>query len=225
MSGKLILMNDVSTDVDVAELLVGDSDPVANQVGSQQADIISVFFNKKVPHADLVYSSDAVRLKKLVHKIRTNSKDQHLTSLKVRRLEGLRERGFGILNRTPLSLSSDLFSHTRIKAERGESIFECRVRAMSCIDRMVHRFGNKSILLVSHPFFCQIALNAILQKDHTILTTFWQDKGSFVILNFSPGTYGIKWEFESGNNAISDISYTQDQIYSGLLGKERALPG
>jgi len=221
--GKLILLNDVLTDADDAQLIVGDADPVANADGQAQADIVSAYLHEKIENIDYVYSSDALRLKKLVHKIRVNSKDQGLTSLTPRRLEGLRERSFGVLNRTPVMFDSDLFCHTRVKAEKGESIFECRGRVMRCVNDMVTRYPDSTILLVSHPFACQIIFNAALQKDHTILTKFWYDKGSFVVLAYKAGTYGTQWGFESGYNAISDTTYTQDEIYRHLLRKEGAL--
>ena len=220
---KLVLMNDVSTEVDEANLLVGDADPPDSVKGKQEADIISTFFHEKVNEVDLILSSDAQRIKKLVHRIRADSKDQNLTSLTPRRLEALRERSFGVLNRTPYSLESDIFRHTRIKPEKGESIFECRVRIMKYIVDVVEKCRDKTILLVSHPFVCQIAFNAILQRDHTLVTDFWIRKGSFVILSFESGKYGVRWKLDHAYNALSDTSYTQDKIYRGVLGKEGSL--
>ena len=221
---KLVLLNDVSTELDEAKLLVGDADPPDSLTGKQQADVISTFFHEKVGSVDLILSSDAQRIKKLVHKIRADSKDQSLSSLTPRRLEALRERSFGVLNRTPYSLESDIFRHTRIKPEKGESIFECRVRIMKYVVDMVEKCRDKTILLVSHPFVCQIAFNAILQRDHTIVTDFWTRKGSFAILEFEFGRYGVRWKFDHAYNALADISYTQDEIYSRVLGKEGSLP-
>jgi len=222
--GKLILLNDVSTELDEANLLVGDADPPDSATGKQQANVISSFFYEKVNKVDLIYSSDAQRIKKLVHQIRTHSKDKSLTSLTPRRMKALRERSFGVLNRTPYSLDSDLFHHTRIKPEKGESVFECRVRIMKYIVDMVEKNKNKTLLLVFHPFVCQIAFNAILQRDHTIVTSFWINKGSFVVLDFEFGKYGVRWKLTNAYNALSDTSYTQDEIYSGVLGKEESLP-
>lgn len=222
--GKLILLNDVLTECDEAALLIGNTDPVASVEGQAQADLISSYFLEHCPKIDYVYCSDAMRLRKLVHKIRVSSKDNRVSSLTPRRLEGLRERSFGILNRTPLSLDSDVFSHTRIKPEKGESIFECRVRVMKCILDLLKKHPGKSIAVISHPFVCQIIFNAVLQRDHTLLNNFWQEKGSFVVLNFEYGSYGIKWSFDCGYNAFADKSYTQDEICRQLLGKERAFP-
>lgn len=222
--GRLVLLNDVSTELDEANLLVGDTDPPHSSTGKQEADIISVFFLKKVHNIDLIFSSDAQRIKKLVHRIRADSKDRNLTRLTPRRLEALRERSFGVLNRTPYSFESDIFQHTRIKPEKGESVFECRVRIMKYIVKVVEKTVDKTTLLVSHPFVCQIAFNAILQRDHTLVTDFWTSKGSFVVFSFEFGRYGVRWKLDHAYNALSDLSYTQDQIYSGVLRKKGSLP-
>lgn len=222
---RLILLNDVSTEVDEVDLLVGDADPPDSVIGKQQASLIATFFHEKIPgDIDFIFSSDAQRIRKLVHKIRADSKDQYLTSMTLRRLEALRERSFGVLNRTPFSFKGDIFRHTRIKPEKGESVFECRVRIMKCILGIVEKCRDKTVLLVSHPFVCQISFNAILQRDHTLITDFWTRKGSFVVFSFEFGKYGVKWKLENAYNAIADSSYTQDEIYSGILGKEGALP-
>lgn len=222
--GNLILLNDVSTELDEAQLLVGDADPPHSVAGKQQADVISAYFHEKVVDVDLIFSSDAQRIKKLVHRIRADSKDQSLTKLTPRRFEALRERNFGVLNRTPCSLKSDIFQQTRIKPEKGESVFECRVRMIKFISNIVEKYRDKVILLVSHPFACQIAFNAILQRDHTFVTDFWIQKGSFVVFKFEFGKYGVRWNLDHAYNALSNISYTQDEIYSGVLGKEGTLP-
>ncbi len=220
--GKLVLLNDVSTELDEANLFVGDADPPDSVTGKQQADVISVFFQEKIHDVDLIFSSDAQRVKKLVHRIRADSKDQNLTRLTPRRLKALRERSFGVLNRTPYSLNNDIFRHTRIKPEKGESVFECRVRIMKYIVEVVEKCLDKTVLMVSHPFVCQIAFNAILQKDHTLITDFWTRKGSFVVLEFDLGKYGVRWKLDHAYNALSDTSYTQDEIYSRVFGKEGA---
>jgi len=217
---KLVLFNDVTTDNDESNLLIGNCDIQANKEGFSQSDIIVEQFYKNCEFdIHLVYSSDALRVKKIVHKLRVKSKDQSITSSSVRRLVGLRERDFGVLNNTPIHFDSDIFSHSRIKPEKGESVFECRVRSVDCIVKILNK--NKNIVVLSHPFLCQIFFNAILQKDHTLLTEFWQLKGSYVIMDYEFGSYGIKWNFLNANNTLSNTTYTQDQIYSNILGKQR----
>lgn len=220
--GTLTLLNDITTDLEINNLLVGDLDQVPNKDALRLCDKIAENIANNAPKIDVIYSSDASRIKTLVHKIRVKSKDQALTKLDNRTLEALRERSFGVLNGTALSLASDVFSFSRIKPDSGESVFECRVRAMKCINEICKKYAEKNILIVSHPFLCQIVFNAFLQKDHTYLTEFWMDKGTFSILKFKVVENGIQWEFISGYNAISDTAYTQDKIYSRLVGKERA---
>jgi broad specificity phosphatase PhoE len=220
---KLILLNDVSTELDEAELLVGNSDPPASKLGQSQADQINDYFWTKIDRVDFVFSSPAQRLLKLVHKLRVNSGDRNIGSLDNRQLECLEERSFGALNRTPVFLDSDLFSQTRITADQGESVYRCRTRLVKCIVDLCKKYMDKTVLAVSHPFACQIITNSVLQKDHTYLTKFWLEKGSFLVLICTRGRFGLRWEFSGAYNAISDISYTQDEIYSGLLGTKRTL--
>jgi len=212
----------VSTDWDEAGLLIGNSDPSANIEGQDQADIISEYFLQHYSNIEFIYSSDATRLKKITHKIRVKSKDNKISSLTPRVFKDFRERNFGVLNRTSLSMESDVFSLSRIKPEGGESVFECRVRLMKIVLELLQQHKDRSILVISHPFACQIVLNVILQKDHTLLTSFWQNKGSFVALDYEYGKYEIKWNFKNGYNAIFNKTYNQNEIYSDLLGKKRA---
>jgi broad specificity phosphatase PhoE len=221
--GTLTLLNDIQTDMDFNLLMVGDLDLQPDKsslktFGKTIADGVC----SKNPGIEVIYSSDAIRIKTLVHKIRIQSKDQVLTKLDNRNLEALRERSFGVLNGTPLQLTSDVFSSTRIKPDNGESVFDCRVRAMKCINGICKKHPGKNILVVSHPFLCQIAFNAMLQKDHTYLTPLWIEmKGSFASFKFNVMEHGIQWEFLSAYNTIINTAYTQDEIYSRLLGKER----
>ena len=216
--GKLILLNDVSTDLDDAVLLASDITVSANRTGNLQSDIIANYVLEKVPVIDYIYHSDAIRIRKLIHKIRADYKGKlGKSSTQV----FLRERNFGVLDRSPINFESDMFSHSRIKAENGESVSECRIRIIRVITEIIsYQNYDKVILVVSHPFVCQIAFNALLQKPHTTLTQFWQEKGSFVILDYKKA-YGLKWEFISGHNAISDLSYIEKQIDSQILGNKR----
>lgn len=217
---KLILLNDVHTELDDSGLITGTADPPASHLGNQQADTIASFLYSKVKTIDFLYNSDAKRILKLVHKLRGNSRDNHLASLDIRALLALRERNFGLLNRSPIAWTSDVFCHSRILAEEGESILQCRTRLTQCISRLCEKHKDKRIVIVSHPFSCQIAFNSLLHKGHTLNTEFWQTKGSFAIFNYTHGKYGIKWELESAFNSLADTSYSTEEIYSRLLGKK-----
>ncbi len=214
--GKLVLLNDVSTEAEEGGLFLGCSDTPASKLGDTQSNTVGVFFNSKVPLIDVIIASDAVRLKRMVHKIRTNSKDQHLTKVNIILLQALRERDFGVLNRTPIKNNSDLFSHSRISAEQGESVLQCRTRVMKCIEELCNKYSDKSILIVSHPLVCQIITNVALQKNLTSRSIFWNEKGSFVILDFNHGKYGLQWKFKNAYNAILDKEYSSEKFHHRL---------
>lgn len=218
---QLIFMNDVSTDLEEEGLMPGSDNPAASELGNRQADEIVTYFYTKVEHIDILFSSDATRVLKLVHKLRLQSKDNRLVTNDVRKLKGLRERNLGVLNRSLIPWTSDLFCHSRILAEGGESILQCRARVMKCVISTCKECDDKRILFVSHPLLCQVAMNAILNKGHTLHTEFWQRKGSFMIFDFTKGKYGIKWEFQSAFNSFEDSAYSTGDIYHRLLSKER----
>ncbi len=218
---QLLFMNDVSTELEEANLMPGDDDPPASALGNKQADEIVPYFYTKVKRIDVLFSSDATRILKLVHKLRLQSKDNRIASNDIRKLKGLRERSLGVLNRSLIPWNSDIFCHSRVLAEEGESILQCRSRLMKCITSICYGHMDKRILLVSHPLLCQIAMNAILHKGHTLHTEFWQKKGSFIIFDFSRGRYGIKWGFHAAFNTFEDSAYSTEDIYHRLLSEAR----
>ena len=217
--GKLILLNDVSTEVDEVGFLVGDSNPPASTLGQKQSEAISSFIYEKTD-INVIVCSDADRIQNLIHKIRMKSKDQRLTKVDARRLQALRERSFGVLNGTQYPLDSAIFQHSRILPENGESVMQCRSRLMTCIGEIAKKSLGHTVLVASHPFACQLICNVVLKKGHTLVTKFWQQKGSFIVLNFEAGKFGIKWSFQSAYNSFVDQPYTQDEVYSELLGAE-----
>ena len=105
-----------------------------------------------------------------------------------------------------------------VTEEQNENYDEDRERVMRFIDAMCKT--NMRILVVSHPFVCQIIMNVILRKNHTSLTSFWLRKGSFAIFESQSGHYGINWRFKDAYNTFVDRQYTCEEIYSDLLGKE-----
>jgi len=222
---KLILMNDVSTELEESNLMPGDDDVPASELGNKQVDQIVPYFYSKINRVDILFSSDAKRILKLVHKLRLQSKDNRISSNDTRKFKGLRERSLGVLNRSLIPMTSDVFCHSRILAEDGESILQCRARVMNCLGGICKEHSTKRILIVSHPLLCQIATNAILHKGHTLYTEFWNKKGSFIVFDFNQGKYGLKWEFHSAFNAIDDSSYSTEDIYNKLLSKAGARAG
>ena len=208
--GRLILTNDVLTEIDEAQLITGRLDPSPNKEGEVQSVKLATYVIEKCGAIDYIASSLAKRVKKFTHHLCLNNiaKKSVLPS----RNNVLSERDFGVLNGTRYSLNSDLFTHTRICAQGGESISECRDRMFGFVVAICQKHDN--ILIASHPFACQILTNKILNHDHTLLTEFWFQKASFIVLRFDKNT---GWKFKDGYHAISEKKYSEEEIYSRIL--------
>ncbi len=218
--GHAILINDVECAQD-DDNCISENDSVITRKGEQQSVDISSYLLQKINKIGLIVSSDASRLTKLIHNIRVKFKSPNLPALHVIYSKSLRERDFGLLCGSRYSLNSDLFRHTRICAENGESVAQCRDRIMSFIKNICDKDYHK-VLIASHPFACQIATNSMLSKSHTIITSFWLKKGSFILFEFKLGKYGLTWKFRKAYNALDNIQYSEKEIYSKLLGTEGA---
>jgi broad specificity phosphatase PhoE len=215
--GFVILLNDVENSLDSEHLIPDNFTPVSPH-GERQSVSIASYLSKKTKELDLIAASDSPRLSKLIHNIRINLKGPGSTTVNLRQAKALRERDFGVLSGSRFSIDSDIFKHTRICAEKGESVAVCRERAMSYFNGICR--GHLRILVISHPFVCQIISNVLLSTTHTTLTSFWFKKGSFIKIKSKEGKFGIDWEFESGHNALCDTQYSIKEIYSDLLGEE-----
>jgi len=206
---KLIFMNDVSTDIDKRSLLVGSRDVSATEEGLQQSVDIAKYFISRAPKINVILTSDASRISRLVHCIRFFSEDNYLTRVHVKVLDSLRERSFGVLTGTPHSLDSEIFTHSRICPEEGESVGQCRDRAVYPLKVILDKNPGSTLLVVSHPFVCQIVTNFFLGKAVTFLTDFWFKKGSVVMLvrKDKPG-----WSLEEAYNSIEERDYKLEEI-------------
>lgn len=215
--GYIVLLNDVSTTLDEEKMIVGDSDAPISELGTKQsldvATRIQTLFGH--PALNLIAASKSSRISKLVHHIRTKSPNGKLANLETRFLDSLKERSFGVLTGSQHPIDSDLFTHSRITAEGGESVAQVRDRMVSTISNLCAK--HKNICLVSHPFACQITFNALLSKKHTVLTKFWLSKGSVAVLNYAKGKFGNSWKFQRAINLLSERNYTLDEIYNEIV--------
>lgn len=202
----LALLNDVECELEASSLVVGGTDDPPTAKGDQQAITIAKNIHGYLGRLDEFAASNAERLSRLIHHIRVKSKDSYLTRLKVRYLDALAERSFGVMDGSRINITSDLFTHTRIAAEGGESIFQVRQRMVSCVDSMVVK--NKKVLVASHPFACQIAFNALLGKTHILLTRFWFKKGALALLSRDS-----RWEFIKAVNLLEEKEFGIDELY------------
>jgi len=204
---RIVLLNDVECKLDAAGVIVGSSDSACSETGKKQSDQIAECLSKKFPKFDVISASDADRLTHLLHQIRTKCR---FNTPRIRYSTSLRERNFGVLTGTIFmpGLQSDLFTHSRICAEKGESVSECSVRSMKFINGFL-RGGFKNVLCVSHPFVCQIICNSICNRKQTMLTKFWFQKGSFMVSQFSD-----TWKVELFYHSIGELEYSTTQVYS-----------
>jgi broad specificity phosphatase PhoE len=217
--GMVTIVNDVVTDMDAARLVVGSSNPSPNKEGEEQATQVAKFLNIKLSRVTGILASDANRVARLVTQIRTQSNDRLLLGRPVKYLHHLRERNMGLVTGTPYNFDSDLFAHSRVLAEKGESVSQCRERLISCLEREVSETDR--LIVVSHPLACQIIANVYLNQIHTILTSFWFAKGSCMTFDTKMTKSGsLRWELQDAFNAIVGCSYSQDEVYNDLLGSE-----
>lgn len=213
--GNLILLNDVSTVLDESNLIVGDSDVLPNDKGDKQSIEISKKIQPYLIGINSIVYSPAIRLSKMVHHIKTKSEHGKLANINSKKINALKERSFGVITGSQHSIESDLFSHTRICAEKGESIAQVRERVIPAIESLCEK--NKKYLVVSHPFLCQILFNVLLKKNHTILTKFWMQKGSVCVFKFTRGKFGFNWEFQQAENLLETKKYSLNDILSEII--------
>jgi len=216
----ITLMNDVSVynnEDRASSYIVGQLDHSASDEGLRQSSIIGKYFNSIVADINFIMYSDAQRLSMLLHHIRTRSKDQYLLMVKTQKTPRLRERCFGVLEGTQYTYKSDIFQHSRICAEGGESIAQARDRSMERIQYVCEHKSSYHALIVSHPFICQIICNLFARQKLTRLTNFWLHKGSFATFE----TTQVGWDFKMAHNALKEQQYRlmyggNESIYNDL---------
>lgn len=209
--GKFVLLTDVQCEMDRDHLIVGPSESSITEEGADQARQIAKFLGNMFATFDAIVASDSSRVTKLLHQIRMSVK---VKQPRVRYNKLLAERNFGVLNGTRFlrGLQSDIFTHSRICAEGGESVAQCVERSMKLIKSTAFDH-DEDIVCVTHPFLAQIICNSIMNKKQTILTEFWMKKGSFMVLSASKGMFTLKafW------NAVEETQYSTKEVYGDLL--------
>jgi len=212
----ITFINDVNVISTGYSSIIGQLDWQPTGTGNQQAIDIANYFNEKVEGVAAIYTSGARRVSKLIHNIRTTSKDRYLLSVQPQEAPELLERNFGVLQGNTYTFQSDIFKHSRICAKGGESIAQCRDRAILLVQGILKQRVTHA-LLVSHPFLCQILSNWMANQALTRLTNFWMTKGSFA--TFESTVSG--WAFMSAHNALTGRSYKLvladgESIYNNL---------
>lgn len=208
---NLFILNDVSTGT---SNFIPDIQSFPDQNGINQSIEIAKKIQTHLKDINLIVSSKMNRIKKLTHNIRTLSPSAKLAGVKFQSLHNFDERSFGVLTGSQFSFDSDLFQHTRICVEEGESIAQVRERTVSAINKICKK---DNILLISHPFACQILFNSLLSKKHTLITNFWMSKGSLCQLKYDQGKYGLNWDFISAVNLLQDQKFSLKDIITGVV--------
>lgn len=191
--GKLLLLNDVHSEWDDYGFLVGGSDNPADALGQEQSIKVAETIASMFP-INRILTSDAVNLIKLLHHLQVNSKNS--LERAVIHTADLRERDFGVLSGTIFPLESDIFTHSRICPEGGESIEQCKNRVMVAVRKFCDKHPIGINLVVSHPFTCQIIYNVLLNLPLTQIESFWFHKGSFVLFDNN------LWKVEKRGNVL-----------------------
>lgn len=213
--GIVVLINDVSTDMEEQGLVVGNSNERANATGEEQAVKIAGFLSKKYTRMTKILASDAERVAKLVTHLRMKSKDKWLTGRPLVYTPELRERKMGVMTGTPYNFDSDLFRQSRVLAEKGESVRQCQERVVSYLSSAIGETDRAFV--VTHPLVCQILSNVHMNRMHTALSSFWFAKGAVMEFNTRVTKSGnLSWEWKDAFNAILGCSYTKDEVYNGL---------
>lgn len=224
--GHLVLMNDVETEAHAAGLIAYNTHATLTKTGSGQCVKVAEYLHKRVKHIDVICCTNADHLKKLVHHIRSKSPNKNILKKSPVYTESLNERNFGVLSGSRFSLDSDLFNHTRICAEKGESVAQCRRRVMKFISGICAKYPKGTILAVSHSFTCQIVSNVLLNKNHTVLSEFWMKKCSLAKYNYkTDGATISRWRFVNACNAIDDREYSEKELYNRLFEKQGSSSG
>ncbi len=195
---KIILLNDVSTDLEQFnnDIILGDIDAPVNDLGRQESIIIDKHLSTEPIH--LIISSPAERLVKLLHNLRQRDVASVLTSIPVYTSPDLKERSFGVLNGTNIQSESSIFTHTRVCAEGGESVEQCRIRLRHCVDSYCEKYSDKNLVFVSHPYSCQILFNSLTNRSPSYISGFWNFKGSCAFFDYSDSL----WNLEKSYNII-----------------------
>ena len=169
-------MNDVETESHAAGLIAHSDRAILSKSGSEQCVKFAEYLHKKVNRIDIIGCTNVDHMKKLIHHVRSKSLHKEIMRQSPQYTESLKERNFGVLAGSSFPLDSALFNHTRICAEKGESVAQCRRRLMRFISGICTKYPKKTVLVISHAFACQIISNVLLNKNHTILSEFWMKK-------------------------------------------------
>ena len=129
---KFFLANDLDNVYTKQNLLMGgDSDILLSKESESQLQNVVSYIKNFNYEINLIISSNMSIIDPLVHNLRMKFSKHKPKCI---RTPLLNERKFGKLCGTYMPYNSDLFSHSRICSENGESVQQCKDRCMSFIN-------------------------------------------------------------------------------------------
>lgn len=207
---KLILINDVETEQDKMGLIVGGRDVPATHDGLRDSINIAKHVIRCAEDVGCILSSDMARVSRVLHHLRVNVK--YGTPCKIS--DRLRERDMGIFNCNNMQIvggfQSDIFQHSRVCAEAGETVSQCSERVCGFIKEQVYKYEGTMIVL-SHPLAANIAFNSFLRRSITDIHPFWLKKGSCAVLT-TENALSPWFVFDTASNVLDGKQYSLKDI-------------
>ncbi len=193
---RIVIVNDVHSDMELSGLLVGRDEVPPSKQGLKDSVIISDYLSSTFDNISQIVASNDTRVSRILHYLRLHAH----RNIKVYTSDALCERDFGVLSGSNPQLiggfDSDIFTHSRICPESGESVSQCRNRLVPYVRSTTSGKDGTSIIL-SHSFACQIIFNVFMNQDITHLSDFWMKKGSISVFNITDdypwGTYDTSY--------------------------------
>ncbi len=144
---KLLLVRHGETEGNNKGVFLGLIDEDLNQNGILQAEKIAL--RLKDVSIDAIFSSD---LKRAMETAEIINKYHHLNIIPKKEL---RERNFGIFNGKPKEKLFDAVKRSKMefheyKPKNGESCLEVQKRIVNFFKKIVKRYSNKTVLIVTH---------------------------------------------------------------------------
>lgn len=205
----MVLLNDVETELSRQGLTAGDLESTLTSDGESQCERIAKSIVETFRAFDFLLCSSSKHINKLMHRVLSYQKS--LNSSRIKISSSLKERNFGVLNGSKLDLQSDLFTHTRICAENGESVNQCTQRAINFLKPYLDK-KLSGVMVISHSFMCQYISNFLLQQKANKMLNFWSKKGACLELKYQIGQYNLVWDFNKAYNFVEKTEFSLQDI-------------
>lgn len=197
---EIVLARHGETDWNVSEVFRGRVDVALNETGVRQAELLGEYLSSV--QIDAVYSSPLKRALETATAVACHH------ALKVDIVNGLIDFDYGEwqgLSQPEVKekfreLHAAWMSHPeKVRMPAGESLEDVRRRAAGVVDKVVERYGQGSVLLVSHRVVNKVLICALLGLDNSHfwnirldtcgITSFIYDEGRFILARHNDTSY------------------------------------